>query len=453
MLGKAIDFYIPGRFDRRIARRRPARPARRRRLLSRPRRSCTWTPAACGTGRGCRSAARQDPGEGTTCQPQCFRRPLDPARERGAGERHPQQRAEFDAVVPEQAVRRRRRSRERRRSDRDRNCAARQTAPAAPKIARAAMAARAPDKPAVVAAAPEPRREKVAAIPMPQAKPVKAETYQVASAGSVPVKLAGYEVASATSTPVRADSVKVAQAPLPVRAETDTPAKAVAPVRPAQAASSSAARTCRPTTSSTIAAIGRDCRAPTPRMPARPPSRVPRRPRAARDREGRDRERRALADRRPRQRSRAGASERWDMRRRRLRRLRGHCRPRPATAASPPVNSDAGGSRRTSSRSSRRAERKGPDVVQVGDRFNDPVGARDDGEPERATVHEDDALRLAGFPQPRTAARQACVGRVGEVRRRSDERDEHRELRRQRGGLHADRQLPPAHRLAALNSA
>ncbi len=109
-------------------------------------------------------------------------------------------------------------------------------APAAPKIARAAIAARAPEKPAVVAAAPEPRREKAAATPMPQAKPVRAETYQVASAASVPVKLAGYEVASAASTPVRADSAQLAQAPLPVRAETDAPAKAVAPVRPAQAA-------------------------------------------------------------------------------------------------------------------------------------------------------------------------------------------------------------------------
>jgi hypothetical protein len=114
-----------------------------------------------------------------------------------------------------------------------------QTAPAAPKIARAAMAARAPDKPAVVAAAPEPRREKIGAIPMPQAKPVRSETYQVASAGSVPVKPAGFEVASAASTPVRVESVKVAQAPspLPVRAETDSPSKGVAPVRPAQAAS------------------------------------------------------------------------------------------------------------------------------------------------------------------------------------------------------------------------
>jgi hypothetical protein len=72
---------------------------------------------------------------------------------------------------------------------------------------------------------------------MPQAKPVKAETYQVASAGSAPVKLAGFEVASATSTPVRAAHVQLAQAPLPVRAETDAPAKTVVPVRPAQAAS------------------------------------------------------------------------------------------------------------------------------------------------------------------------------------------------------------------------
>jgi uncharacterized protein YcbK (DUF882 family) len=80
-------------------------------------------------------------------------------------------------------------------------------APAAPKPS--AVAARASDKPAVVAAAPEPRREKAVAVPMPQAKPAKAETYQVASAGSVPVKLQGqgYQVASAASTPIRADSV------------------------------------------------------------------------------------------------------------------------------------------------------------------------------------------------------------------------------------------------------
>ena len=101
-----------------------------------------------------------------------------------------------------------------------------QAAPAAPKIARAATVARASDKPALVAAAPEPRREKVGTIPMPQAKPVKAETYQVASAGSVPVKLAGYEVASAGSKPVPAGNVRAAQAgaALPVRAETDAPA-------------------------------------------------------------------------------------------------------------------------------------------------------------------------------------------------------------------------------------
>lgn len=111
-----------------------------------------------------------------------------------------------------------------------------QTASAAPKIARATMAARAPDKPAV---APEPRREKLGAIPMPQAKPVRAETYQVASAGSVPAKTAGFQVASATSTPVRLENVKVAQAPspLPVRAESDASDKNAAPVRPAHAAS------------------------------------------------------------------------------------------------------------------------------------------------------------------------------------------------------------------------
>ncbi len=92
MLGKAIDFYIPGRFDRRIAGRRPARPARWCRLLSvlvvrahghRQRASLAADAGA---------AARQDAGEGTTGQPQCFRRPFDPARERGGSERHAQQR-------------------------------------------------------------------------------------------------------------------------------------------------------------------------------------------------------------------------------------------------------------------------------------------------------------------------------------------------------------------------
>ena len=99
--------------------------------------------------------------------------------------------------------------------------AAVQTAPAAPKIARAAIAARAPEK-ATVASASEPRREKVAAVPVPQAKPVKAEGYQVASAGSVPVKLAGNDLSPASAR-------------LPVVAQTDSVSpsqEAKATVRP-----------------------------------------------------------------------------------------------------------------------------------------------------------------------------------------------------------------------------
>ena len=81
----------------------------------------------------------------------------------------------------------------------------------APKIARAAMAARAPAKPAVVAAAN---------VPMPPAKPVHVETVQVASAKSVPVKPASYEIASAASTPVKLASYQVASAgSLPVKSQ------------------------------------------------------------------------------------------------------------------------------------------------------------------------------------------------------------------------------------------
>ena len=102
--------------------------------------------------------------------------------------------------------------------------------PAAPKIARAAMAARAPAKPAAVAAAN---------IPMPPAKPVRVETVQVASAKPVPVKPASYEIASAASTPVKLASYQVASAgSVPVKSASYQVADATsAPVRPAQAAS------------------------------------------------------------------------------------------------------------------------------------------------------------------------------------------------------------------------
>jgi uncharacterized protein YcbK (DUF882 family) len=73
------------------------------------------------------------------------------------------------------------------------------------------------EKPAVVAAVSESRIEKVAMAPFPQAKPAKLESYQVASAASKPVAKqilasasseiigapASYDVASAKSKPVR----------------------------------------------------------------------------------------------------------------------------------------------------------------------------------------------------------------------------------------------------------
>jgi uncharacterized protein YcbK (DUF882 family) len=76
--------------------------------------------------------------------------------------------------------------------------------------AKPAAGARTRAKPVAVAAMQETRIEKAAAVPLPQAKPVRPATYQVASADSTPiVKVADrYEVASAASKPVR-----LAQAP------------------------------------------------------------------------------------------------------------------------------------------------------------------------------------------------------------------------------------------------
>jgi uncharacterized protein YcbK (DUF882 family) len=98
---------------------------------------------------------------------------------------------------------------------------------AAPQPVKAAATSRKPaavpeprsEKPSAVATAPESRSEKVAMVPFPLAKPAKtvdqfastaakpvakpAQTYEVASAGSEPAPIpAGYEVASATSKPV-----------------------------------------------------------------------------------------------------------------------------------------------------------------------------------------------------------------------------------------------------------
>ena len=81
------------------------------------------------------------------------------------------------------------------------------------------------EKPTVVAAAAESRGEKVATVPLPQGKPAKPESYQVASAGSKPVVRvalasassetivpARYEVASATAKPVRLAQAAMAPA-------------------------------------------------------------------------------------------------------------------------------------------------------------------------------------------------------------------------------------------------
>ena len=81
------------------------------------------------------------------------------------------------------------------------------------------------EKPTVVAAAAELRGEKVATVPLPQGKPAKPESYQVASAASKPVARvalasassetivpARYEVASATAKPVRLAQAAMAPA-------------------------------------------------------------------------------------------------------------------------------------------------------------------------------------------------------------------------------------------------
>ena len=84
--------------------------------------------------------------------------------------------------------------------------------------ARPAAGARARAKPAAVTA--ETRIEKVAAVPLPQAKPARPETYRVASADSKPIaKMADrYEVASADSKPVRLAQVTETVAPTNVSA-------------------------------------------------------------------------------------------------------------------------------------------------------------------------------------------------------------------------------------------
>ena len=96
---------------------------------------------------------------------------------------------------------------------------------AAPARKPAAVPEARTEKPNVVAAAAESRAEKVATVPLPQGKPAKPESYQVASAGSKPiarVALASassetivpvrYEVASATAKPVRLAQAAMAPA-------------------------------------------------------------------------------------------------------------------------------------------------------------------------------------------------------------------------------------------------
>ena len=250
-----------------------------------------------------------------------------------------------------------------------------ETAPAAPKIARAAMAARAPDKPAIVAAAPEPRREKAVAVPMPQAKPVRAETYQVASAGSVPVKLANHEVASATSTPIRSESFQVAQAssPLPVRAETDTPASGVSPVRPAQAANSVGRSNM--SANDVITDRGYWQGLPSNDTADAGQTTVARSASAARRATG---EKVATANVAP-----WPVADRGNERAPGVGALSYAAQPASTVARTLPssagntrvaaVNPDASvGARRADEPGLSATERKGPDVVQVGDRFNDP---------------------------------------------------------------------------------
>ena len=91
-----------------------------------------------------------------------------------------------------------------------------------PKIARA------PAKPVAVAAAN---------VPMPPAKPVRVATVQTAAAKPAPAKPASYEIASATSTPVKLASYQVASAGSKPVKSSGSYQVAAAPARPAQAAS------------------------------------------------------------------------------------------------------------------------------------------------------------------------------------------------------------------------
>lgn len=90
--------------------------------------------------------------------------------------------------------------------------------------AKVAVSSRTPDsrpaKPAAVAAASDARGEKVAAVRLPPAKPAKPQTYQIASAVSKPVaKFADrYEVASATSEIVALPGSSDAKSVRPARA-------------------------------------------------------------------------------------------------------------------------------------------------------------------------------------------------------------------------------------------
>jgi uncharacterized protein YcbK (DUF882 family) len=233
---------------------------------------------------------------------------------------------------------------------------------AAPKIARAAMAARASAKPAAVAAN----------VPMPPAKPTRVGTFQVASAKSVPVKPASYEIASAESTPVKLASYQVASAgSSPVKSYQVADATS-APVRPAQAASL-VAHNAAPSANAVINDRGYWQGLPSAEPVDAARTTVTRSKPATRrsaavanaapwpltDRGG---------DRTPSVGALAYASQPASLASRANSLGDGHANSAPvashgmATAAVGPVD-DA---------PAVPAQRKGPDVVQVGDRFNDP---------------------------------------------------------------------------------
>ncbi len=97
------------------------------------------------------------------------------------------------------------------------------------------------------------------------------------------------------------------------------------------------------------------------------------------------------------------------------------------------------------------AQRKGPDVVQVGDRFNDPWVRAMMLSPSahgflRTTLYGPQDFRTLGamFAKPSSVV----IVKFAADPTNGLSTDE---VQRRRGRLHADRQLHPAHRLAAVN--